>query len=68
MLSLVGSIQHDPFSSEHVALPSKPEVKKTVTVIEEAADSEDEDSADADDDSEDENAGTLVQRKRKGKS
>ncbi|KAJ7188353.1 hypothetical protein C8R46DRAFT_1054528 [Mycena filopes] len=34
MLSLVGSIQYDPFSPEHVVIPAKLKVKKTTGAVE----------------------------------
>ncbi|KAF7361980.1 DNA-directed RNA polymerase I subunit rpa43 [Mycena venus] len=77
MLSLVGSIQHDPFSPEHVAVPSKPEPKKTVPAVRKAAsegEDDDEDEDEDDEDSENEDTGIAMdvevgqkQRKRKGK-
>ncbi|KAJ6593821.1 hypothetical protein B0H19DRAFT_1092158 [Mycena capillaripes] len=72
MLSLVGSIQYDPFSPEHGAVASKPESKKMVPAIAESAQLEEEDSDDDDEEDSDEGgAGTTLelgvkQRKRKG--
>ncbi|KAJ6475287.1 hypothetical protein C8R47DRAFT_1142923 [Mycena vitilis] len=70
MLSLVGSIQYDPFSPEH--LPSKAETNnKKESSTEKAAESEGEESGS---DSEDSNTGKaeitleVKQRKRKGKT
>ncbi|KAJ7132832.1 hypothetical protein C8R43DRAFT_1023575 [Mycena crocata] len=49
MLSLVGSIQYDPFSPEHVAVTPKPQAKKSIPVGDEVEsdgdDSEEEDAA-----------------------
>ncbi|KAJ7262259.1 hypothetical protein B0H12DRAFT_1105014 [Mycena haematopus] len=71
MLSLVGSIQYDPFSPEHVAV--KAVAKKTVPAIEKAESEEGEHGGDdsEDDDSEYNETGNVEveqkQRKRKGK-
>ncbi|KAF8210149.1 hypothetical protein K438DRAFT_1570074 [Mycena galopus ATCC 62051] len=69
MLSLVGSIQYDPFSPDHVA--AKPEVKKKGPAVEKAEPDDEDDDDDSDDDSDEDDAGTVeveqTQRKRKGK-
>ncbi|KAJ6499382.1 hypothetical protein C8R45DRAFT_982243 [Mycena sanguinolenta] len=70
MLSLVGSIQHDPFSPEHVA--ATPVAQKTGSVVKKAKPEEESGDNDSDDrDSEDSDAEKMEvepkQKKRKGK-
>ncbi|KAF7376075.1 DNA-directed RNA polymerase I subunit rpa43 [Mycena sanguinolenta] len=69
MLSLVGSIQHDPFSPEHVA--ATPVAKKTVPAAKKVKPEEDGDDGSDDSDSEDSDTEKMEieskQKKRKGK-
>lgn len=66
MLSLVGSIQHDPFSPEHVAVASKPVPKKTAPAIENV-ESDGEDDEDSEEEDGEDSEVEQKQRKRKGK-
>ncbi|KAJ7462202.1 hypothetical protein B0H11DRAFT_2054598 [Mycena galericulata] len=61
MLSLVGSIQDDPFSPEHVAVPSKPTAKQKAA----PAPEEEEGDESEDEDSEGEKTPEVVKGKRK---